>query len=281
MKTILAPTDFSRNADEALKYAISFAEKTQRKIIFYHATFQLIPTSEPQAVYEKIITKDIAQKTTELKKKVDEIYTEMGLIRNPDTTRFMVSFERNAVTGILDTTRKHFIDLIIMGTQGASGLKKVFAGSNTVSVIQKTDCPVLAIPAKSRYTTIEHVSFAAGDIKTIKQEVGKVIPYMQMLKSHLEIFHIGDTFGEADEALHAETLRKQIEKKYAFHNLTLTMLRDNGESIDEQIMAHIKTTKPDILCVLTHKRSFWQRIFDQSQASTLAFHSKVPLLVLK
>lgn len=281
MKTLLAPTDFSKNAEEALKYAIAFAEKTQRKIIFYHATFQLIPTSEPQQVYEKIITKEIAQKTTELKKVVDAIYADMGLIRNPDTTRFMVAFERSAVTGILDATRKHFIDLIIMGTQGATGLKKIFVGSNTVSVIENTNCPVLAVPAKSKYKAIERVSFAAGDLKTLKQEVGKAIPYMQQLKAKLELFHIGDTFGAAGEAEETESLRKQIVKKYAFHDISITMIRDNGESIDEQIMDHIKAAKPDVLCIVTHKRSFWQRLFDQSQASTLAFHSKIPVLILK
>src|SRR5207342_2350709 len=42
-------------------------------------------------------------------------------------------------------------DLIVMGTKGASGLKRILIGSNTVNVIAKTRVPVLVIPEVARF----------------------------------------------------------------------------------------------------------------------------------
>ena len=42
-------------------------------------------------------------------------------------------------------------DLVVMGTKGASGLKELLIGSNTVNVISKTDVPVLVIPEAARF----------------------------------------------------------------------------------------------------------------------------------
>ncbi len=58
--------------------------------------------------------------------------------------------------GDLITTLKKIIavqqpDLIVMGTKGASGLKKILIGSNTVNVISKTKVPVLVIPEVARF----------------------------------------------------------------------------------------------------------------------------------
>ena len=51
---------------------------------------------------------------------------------------------------IINSIRKHVaekcIDLIVMGTKGATGLEKVVFGSNTVHVMQRCVAPILAIP---------------------------------------------------------------------------------------------------------------------------------------
>ena len=58
--------------------------------------------------------------------------------------------------GDLITALKNFIaaqhpDIIVMGTKGASGLKRILIGSNTVNVIAKTRVPVLVIPEEAQF----------------------------------------------------------------------------------------------------------------------------------
>jgi nucleotide-binding universal stress UspA family protein len=55
MKTILVPTDFSKCSPDAIKYAIHFAEKTDRKLLFFHSTFLLNPTKNSNSTYLRIV----------------------------------------------------------------------------------------------------------------------------------------------------------------------------------------------------------------------------------
>ncbi len=58
------------------------------------------------------------------------------------------------------------IDIVVMGTHGASGITELILGSNTASVIEKAPVPVLAIPANAVYTGINNVVYAYDEIKS-------------------------------------------------------------------------------------------------------------------
>ena len=55
------------------------------------------------------------------------------------------------VDGINAEVEKNNIDIIIMGTKGATGFKGAVVGSNTGDVITKVKCPLLAIPEDALY----------------------------------------------------------------------------------------------------------------------------------
>lgn len=49
------------------------------------------------------------------------------------------------------------IDLIIMGTTDASGLKEIIIGNVTVDIIAKSECPVLAVPSNYKHKSIQKI----------------------------------------------------------------------------------------------------------------------------
>ena len=65
-----------------------------------------------------------------------------------------------AVDEIARIAQNKGVDLICMGSQGTSGLERVLLGSVTAKVIEKADCPVLAIPRDSKFKEIKKIAFS-------------------------------------------------------------------------------------------------------------------------
>ena len=102
----------------------------------------------------RLIVINILQKgdsESETKNKLRSIESDLKNSFGPD-----LNCESTLAQGDLITTLKKIIeaqnaDLIVMGTKGASGLKKILMGSNTVSVLANTKVPVLVIPESARF----------------------------------------------------------------------------------------------------------------------------------
>ncbi|HEY1870918.1 MAG TPA: universal stress protein, partial [Chitinophagaceae bacterium] len=132
MKTIIAPVDFSDAALNALSFAAELSKRASARLL-------VINVSEKDREEEKI------------KNKLKLIESDLEKNFGPD-----LQFESLVAHGDLISTLKKMManyqpDLIVMGTKGASGLKKMLIGSNTVNVIANTNIPVLVIPEAARF----------------------------------------------------------------------------------------------------------------------------------
>jgi nucleotide-binding universal stress UspA family protein len=130
MKTILAPVDFS----DASANSVSFAAELSRR-------------SAARLVIVNILQKGEDENETAIKLKS---------LKSEIKKSFDVECETSFAHGNLITALKKILavqqpDLIVMGTKGASGLKKLLIGSNTVKVISNTRVPVLVIPEVARF----------------------------------------------------------------------------------------------------------------------------------
>ena len=190
MKTILVPTDFSECSADAVKYAIHFAEKTQRKLLFFHSTFILIPTRGTAAAYLNAVKSEKELKLRILTEFIDKTYHSLKKKRDVNNTKFLVAFETSVIAGITKTINDQFIDLIIIGTHGASGFRKLFIGSNTATVIERCYCQVLAIPHNYKFDGIKTIAYACADLNNLKKELKQVIKISQKLEASLAIFYI-------------------------------------------------------------------------------------------
>ena len=132
MKIILAPVDFSGASINAVSFAAELSKRSSARLVIVN------------------ILQNGADET-ETKIKLDSL--ESDLKKSFDADLHCESFLAH---GSLITTLKKIItiqqpDLIVMGTKGASGLKKILIGSNTMNLISKTRVPVLVIPEVARF----------------------------------------------------------------------------------------------------------------------------------
>jgi nucleotide-binding universal stress UspA family protein len=132
MKTVIAPIDFSGASMNALSFSAELAKRANATLIV--AT--ILKNGEPKdESLEKLsyITNDL-EKTFGSELKCETLITHGDLV--------------DAINEII-TIRK--ADLVVMGTKGASGLKKILIGSNTVNLLAKTTVPVLVVPEIARF----------------------------------------------------------------------------------------------------------------------------------
>lgn len=137
MKTILAPIDFSEASINALSFAAELSKRASARLMVTH----ILSNRESE---------------DETKNKLNTIEADLKKSFGPD-----LQCEAFLAHGSLVDTLKKVIDaehpqIVVMGTKGASGLKKILIGSNTVNVIANTTVPILVIPEVARFESFFH-----------------------------------------------------------------------------------------------------------------------------
>jgi nucleotide-binding universal stress UspA family protein len=135
MTSILALVDFSDASANSVLFAAELSKRSSSRLVIVH----IVQKGEDE---------------DEAKNKLKSIETDVK-------KSFDVNCESFPAHGNLLTSLNKIIaaqrpDMIVMGTKGASGLKKVLVGSNTVNVISKIKVPVLVIPEVARFENFFH-----------------------------------------------------------------------------------------------------------------------------
>ena len=135
---ILVPVDFSGYAEQALEYAIALARKLQARLTLLHV-ISMMPMGVADGgvalpySYIQELEAEVQHKMETYRQRVQEAGLE-GTVLVEDGT----AFQR-----IVDTARDQHVDLIVMGTQGRTGLAHLFLGSVAEKVVRLAPCPVL------------------------------------------------------------------------------------------------------------------------------------------
>jgi len=132
MKKIIAPVDFSDASTNALSFAAELAKRASAKLIIVN-------------IFEK--GEDEEESRDKLKSVLADLKKTFGTNLNCESS----VAHGNLVAELKEIISEQQPDLIVMGTKGASGLKRILIGSNTVNVLAKTKVPVLVIPEVARF----------------------------------------------------------------------------------------------------------------------------------
>jgi nucleotide-binding universal stress UspA family protein len=137
--SILCPVDLSASSRAALKVAAVIADQ-------FHAQMTALFVDDPllSKAALKFDEEELARRTrAELTR-----FVERAIGERRRCTYEIVNGEPAAE--ILDAAGRLKADLIVMGTQGASGPKRLFFGSTADAVLRRSTIPVLVVPPKSR-----------------------------------------------------------------------------------------------------------------------------------
>ncbi len=271
MKRILLPTDFSKNARNAIKYAVDVFGKD--------AQFYLVNVfREPHATSSSLVSiVDILQKTSE-----DSLVREQkkmeALFPSLDLNIEAMSIYGDTATVINDLSNEHKVDYVVMGTKGASGIKEVLLGSVTADVIQKVSRPLIAVPDRCSFTGFEKLGFAA-DLREI-QDHSCLEPMIEMAKHFSSAIEIVTIQNEVIYASEEEAL-VGLEIHDILRGVDHKFVRRESEDVIEGIEDYMHEENPDLMVLIPRRTKFWDRVFRISVTKKIALHADVPLLILR
>lgn len=281
MDTILFPTDFSPNADNALQFALKLADKFKAKITLFHAFMPpLVDRTMSGSGYllNELIEQrkiEINNKLDDFKKKAAQLQVSLDIEDVPIDSIIKMGF---IVDIVEDLCKEIEPILLVTGTKGASGLKEKILGSKTAAMVTSVDVPVLAIPENARYKEVSTIAYAS-DLSTMDAYVIKrLLRFGKVMNAKVLCFHIHDRNLEEElEALTAikHKYRAEIDKGV----ISFAFLE--SISIEQGINDYIKENDADVLAMFTRKRQFFERLFSSSMTQKLAFHSTTPLLTFR
>lgn len=279
MKKILVPTDFSTCANNAVNFVVQTAKFLPVEITLLHS-FEISDSSYMNYVgldkeYKRTLLNDLHVKLAEYQKTIKEtegVTVDIQLSVTP------------LLESILKVTEEKNIDLIVMGTLGATGLKEKLWGSKTADLIDETKVPVMVIPHEYEWKKPGKFLLAINNFEEDPEVLNPLFKMAQAYQARMEIA----TFIEDDakNSTHIEEARKvwqyegRLKEQYKDDTLTVTHIL--GTEFEETLQLYIKEKKVDVLSMITYQqeKNFLQRLFTHSFTKRMSYHTTIPLLAI-
>lgn len=280
MKKILVPIDFSTSAANALKVAAEIAHKTDAQLELLHvnlATVYFIPFSEfaPITSYASADQQYDETALVELEK------LKLELISNPAYAHLKVNVrveEGYLHHCVRDVATGDDIDLIVMGTKGASGLNEFLLGSNTEKVIRTSPCPVLAVPEHAEHFAPKVVLLPS----TLKIDQGDVFRYVASWEKKfnflVKVLYLNNPSNHPTDGS-AETQKNQLAEAAGL-NKTEVVLTLGAFFEDNAILNAAEQCDADLIVMATNQRQGLSHMMFGSITEDTVNHSSIPVLAV-
>ena len=278
MKNILLPTDFSENSWNAIKYAIQLFEKDQCTFhvfnaytpVVYDLTYMLL-ASPAQFGLRDPIREASREHLSELETRISD---EFGV--NPNHTFETIARFETLISGIKELIEERHIDLVVMGTKGATGAKKILFGSNTVQVFSGIKHPIIAIPSNFDYVAPQEILFPTDLEVTFNEEQLHMLKEITVLHhSKINAMHVRTGHGlsaiQENNKLMLQTLFGKMN--FEFHDFDDMNI---PVAINEFQDAHTV----NMLAMINNKQSFFENLFFKDTINQIGFYLNIPFLVI-
>ncbi len=268
---ILIPTDFSEVANNALDFAVDLCRKTGAMAHILHVKhIPVMDATFPAETYQ-IYLDEVQKASAEGLAKIEaDILKTSGIRYKLHATMGFVNDE------IQSFVNKNEIDLIVMGTTGASGLQEILIGSNAASVVGKSEIPVFVIPPSAKHSDFRHILYSTDYNEPEFPSVARLIYFADLYKAKITVLHVKTEFDMYFDS--EKNFFNRNKENISYPDITIVNM-DKVETTDA-INKYIEEKGVDMVVLAKHNRSWFDRLFHRSLSKKMTYHTKVPLLVL-
>ncbi len=269
MRTIIAATNYTELAENAVDYAAAISVQGQYRLILFNSF--IVPI---HAMSAAVPAKDVQELLDEnriiLEVKALLLAEQYGIDVLPLTTFACVE------EAMEELVVKYAPDLVVMG-MGKKSLEQELWGNTTTSLIKKIRVPILAVPAKARYNGFKKVLFSCDVMRGISEQLLERIKEIALVThSEVEILLINETVdelsmkeGNLDALRHIDESLDGID--YYYKNI-------KSDSIIRGIADEIKRIDASMLIMAPQQYGFWGSIVHRSKTRIMASGLNIPLL---
>jgi nucleotide-binding universal stress UspA family protein len=268
MKKILVPCDFSKPAISAYRFALDVAAQSKGNVYLLHVIeLPVIHDSVimPVLNFEEELLKELKEKSELEFKKITAKYTAEGVKVNATIMSGPTS------RTILDYVKDQSIDLIVMGSHGASGFREFFIGSTAEKIVRNSPVPVLVL--KHYYKgPVKNIVFP-NTLETENQEdlTMKVKALQNFFKAHLHIVWINTPLNFSSDTVTYDRLNA-FAKRFMLKDYTVHVYNHPNE--EDGIIKFTRSIKGDLIAMGTHGRKGIAHLIDGSLAEDVVNHTE-------
>jgi len=279
IRSILVPTDLSANAMKAALYAASVAQKAGAVVYLLHVIEPVTDSiRHPYPLHDRLLEEITNNRIREMK-----IFQSDMAVACPDTKTETEIVKGITITSVLDFAEGQQIDLIVMGTKGATGLKEFFMGSVTSGTVGRSKVPVFAVPDEYVFEVPDGILFATDRYEEDRQLVDRIVEMASLFNAVVHVIVFVDIgTSTADYYIYNH---KQLNQYLSFLKQTYPGISVTGELLEdrefeEKIEDYNIKNEVDIVAMITYPKSFWEKLLKKSVTKKMAFHSKIPVLAI-
>jgi len=260
---ILVPYDFSECATNALRVAAKVARLTGANLHLVHVYEDM---GDFHASNHKV--------RDDIELRLDKV-PELPFLQGIPMKRFML--RQFGITEMFKNDRLAHMDLVVMGSNGAQGLRGV-VGSNTQRVVRIAPMPVLVVKHPVEDFDVRDMVFASNFSAADVQRFSAFLPIVALFdpKVHLLKVNTPNTFERS-----ADTYRA-IDAFLQHHELRrFTTTIYNDLSIEEGILNFSRGIDADMIAMATHGRKGFFHVVNGSVTEDIVNHTTFPVLSVK
>ncbi len=277
MKKILLPTDFSENSLNAIRFAVqlfpneecSFFLLNTYTPVLYDSDYILYSPASSLSLDE--FYKNNSMKGLEkIKKQITEDYP------NSKHQYELISSFSLLNEEIKEQVSSRQIDLVVMGTQGATGAAQILFGTHTVHAIKRTTCPLLAIPSGCAFTKPRNILFPTD------YEINYTAQHLKLLKdlaiangSVIHVLHVLFGFPPGEKQEKAKTILANYLETTSHHFYGI-----QKNTVTEGIYDFQEEHGIDLLVMISNKHSFFENLLFRPVINEVGFRVNTPFLVI-
>jgi nucleotide-binding universal stress UspA family protein len=271
MKKIIVPTDFSQEAENALRVAADIARENNGEIFLLHQLDLPLhlannaSSSMPEAVFFMKLAKE---KFDDLMKK--DFLEDVTIHGDVQTGA--------AFSGIMDTVDRHKADLIVMGSHGADGIVNRYMGSNAEKVVRNSEVPVLVVKDRKERLDVNDLVFATDLNPASTSALKEADKFAKTTNCRLHIIYVNTpkrfmSTQEAEKKVKAYLKDVNVEPHdYAIYN---------DYSIEKGIFNYAKDIKGDIIGLGIKGRRGMSHFFNGSKSGSMVNRATVPVITFR
>ncbi|PVW15873.1 universal stress protein [Marixanthomonas spongiae] len=277
-KKVLIPVDFSKNAWNAITYAMNLfkGEHCEFYILntFYLGGFSnenLLIAKPSDSAYEAI------KKTSE--EKMDKLKTQIEFRDDSPGHRFHFHCEFGPLTDVIKRfIRKKDIEFMVMGTRGETDSKDLIFGSNTINMMENIQaCPVLAVPGNVAFKEPNEIVFPTN-FKTYykRRELYYLIDIAKLTHAPIRILHIQQKDKLSEKQKDNKALLEDIFENVEFSHHTMEKM-----DVKKGLHKFVESRNSDMIAFINRKHTFFGSIFSNPMVRELGVYATVPVLAMR
>ena len=276
-KRILLPTDFSKNAWNAITYALELYKNEECDFYILNA-FSTKAYDIDSIIVAKPGDQGYDTAAMDSRKGLEKTLKLLELHQtNSNHKFFKLNFFGSPLDAVKDAIESKDIDLVVMGNKGETDAESILYGSNAIQIMEKSrNCPVLMIPENVDYSEPKEIVFPTSYKTHYKRrELQYLYEISKITNAKVKILHI----NKEDRLDERQKENKNLLEDcfdgldYSFHWL-------NNVDINAGLQNFVQSRGSDMVAIISKKHTFIERLFTRPMVEDLGYNSRVPVLVM-